>query len=123
MAYTKTTWADGGPPPISAANLNKMEQGIADANAAHAHDGVYAPAAHTSSADHDGRYYTESEVDAALAGKEATGTAASAVSTHEGAADPHTQYVEGTGLTLWTGTQAAYDALTPDASTVYVITS
>ena len=30
MAYTKTTWVDGGPPALSAANLNKIEQGIYD---------------------------------------------------------------------------------------------
>ena len=28
MAYTKTTWVNGGPPPISAENLNNMEDGI-----------------------------------------------------------------------------------------------
>lgn len=32
MAYTKTTWVDGGPPGISASNLNKIEQGIYDAH-------------------------------------------------------------------------------------------
>lgn len=32
MTYTQTTWADDTPPPISGANLNKMESGI---NAAH----------------------------------------------------------------------------------------
>lgn len=31
MPYTKTTWVDGSAPAISAANLNKIEQGIADA--------------------------------------------------------------------------------------------
>ena len=30
MAYSKTTWANGTTPAISAANLNKMEQGIYD---------------------------------------------------------------------------------------------
>lgn len=28
MAYTKTNWANGGTPPISAANLNNIENGI-----------------------------------------------------------------------------------------------
>lgn len=32
MAYTKTTWVDGGPPGISASNLNKIEQGIYEAH-------------------------------------------------------------------------------------------
>lgn len=31
MPYDKTTWNAGGPPGISAARLNKIEQGIADA--------------------------------------------------------------------------------------------
>ena len=31
MAYTKTTWVNDEPPDIDADNLNKMEQGIADA--------------------------------------------------------------------------------------------
>ena len=30
MAYTKTTWVNGGAPAINATNLNKMEQGILD---------------------------------------------------------------------------------------------
>ena len=33
MAYSKTTWVNGTTPAISAANLNKMEQGIYEANA------------------------------------------------------------------------------------------
>lgn len=33
MAYTKTTWVDGSAPAINASNLNKIEQGIADAHA------------------------------------------------------------------------------------------
>ena len=33
MAYTKTTWVNDSEPAINAANLNKIEQGIADANA------------------------------------------------------------------------------------------
>src|SRR4051812_16664738 len=32
MAYVKTAWVDRNPPRISAAQLNRMEQGIADAN-------------------------------------------------------------------------------------------
>jgi hypothetical protein len=32
MAYSKTTWVKGGTPPINDVNLNKMEQGIADAH-------------------------------------------------------------------------------------------
>lgn len=31
MSYTKTTWVDNSEPPISADNLNKIEQGIYDA--------------------------------------------------------------------------------------------
>jgi len=31
VAYTKTTWINDSPPDINAENLNKMEQGIADA--------------------------------------------------------------------------------------------
>ena len=31
MAYSKTVWNNNTPPDISAENLNKMEQGIADA--------------------------------------------------------------------------------------------
>ena len=34
MAYSKTTWVNGGPPAISAENLNKIENGIG-ANADH----------------------------------------------------------------------------------------
>ena len=30
MAYTKTTWVNGGAPAINSANLNKIEQGILD---------------------------------------------------------------------------------------------
>ena len=33
MAYTKTTWVNDSKPAINAANLNKIEQGIADAHA------------------------------------------------------------------------------------------
>lgn len=52
MAYTKTQWNPGGPPGISAENLNKIEQGIADAhdmiethiNAAAPHSGHETPA-------------------------------------------------------------------------------
>lgn len=33
MAYVKTTWSDGQAPALSAANLNKIEQGIFDASA------------------------------------------------------------------------------------------
>ena len=33
MAYTKTTWGNDSKPAINAANLNKIEQGIADAHA------------------------------------------------------------------------------------------
>ena len=34
MAYTKTTWVNGQAPAINAANLNKIEQGIYDNDAA-----------------------------------------------------------------------------------------
>jgi hypothetical protein len=33
MAYTKTTWLNGSAPPINAANLNKIEDGIFDNDA------------------------------------------------------------------------------------------
>ena len=33
MAYTKTKWVNDSEPAINAANLNKIEQGIADAHA------------------------------------------------------------------------------------------
>lgn len=33
MGYTKTAWVDGAAPAINAANLNKIEQGVADAHA------------------------------------------------------------------------------------------
>ena len=33
MAYTKTAWVNNSKPSISAENLNKIEQGIADAHA------------------------------------------------------------------------------------------
>ena len=33
MAYTKTAWVNDSKPAINAANLNKIEQGIADAHA------------------------------------------------------------------------------------------
>lgn len=33
MAYVKTNWADGQAPALSAANMNKIEQGIFDASA------------------------------------------------------------------------------------------
>ena len=33
MAYTKTKWVNDSKPAINAANLNKIEQGIADAHA------------------------------------------------------------------------------------------
>ena len=33
MAYTKTAWVNDSRPAISAENLNKIEQGIADAHA------------------------------------------------------------------------------------------
>lgn len=42
MAYTKTNWVNGGPPALSAENLNKMEQGIYtnDANVSLLQDGL-----------------------------------------------------------------------------------
>src|SRR5699024_4449771 len=39
MAYTKTTWVNDSKPAINAANLNKIEQGIADAHAVVAETG------------------------------------------------------------------------------------
>ena len=40
MAYTKTTWVNDSEPAINAANLNKIEQGIADAHAIVAEPGT-----------------------------------------------------------------------------------
>lgn len=42
MAYTKTAWVDGSAPAVSAANLNKIENGIYtnDANIADLLDGL-----------------------------------------------------------------------------------
>lgn len=40
MAYTKTTWVNDSEPAINAANLNKIEKGIADAHAIVATPGV-----------------------------------------------------------------------------------
>ena len=39
MAYEKTTWVNDSKPAINAANLNKIEQGIADAHAVVAEPG------------------------------------------------------------------------------------
>ena len=39
MAYTKTKWVNDSEPAINAANLNKIEQGIADAHAVVAEPG------------------------------------------------------------------------------------
>ena len=44
MAYTKTTWVNDSKPAINAANLNKIEQGIADAHAVVAEPGPEGPA-------------------------------------------------------------------------------
>ena len=44
MAYTKTTWVNDSKPAINAANLNKIEQGIADAHAVVAESGPQGPA-------------------------------------------------------------------------------
>ena len=44
MAYTKTEWVNDSKPAINAANLNKIEQGIADAHAAVAEPGPQGPA-------------------------------------------------------------------------------
>lgn len=43
MAYTKTTWVNDSEPAINAANLNKIEQGIADAHAIVAEPGPQGP--------------------------------------------------------------------------------
>ena len=40
MAYTKTEWVNDSKPAINAANLNKIEQGIADAHAIVAEPGT-----------------------------------------------------------------------------------
>ena len=39
MAYTKTEWVNDSEPAINAANLNKIEKGIADAHASVAEPG------------------------------------------------------------------------------------
>ena len=44
MAYTKTTWVNDSKPAINAANLNKIEQGIADAHAIVSEPGPQGPA-------------------------------------------------------------------------------
>ena len=44
MAYTKTAWVNDSKPAISAENLNKIEQGIADAHAIVAEPGPEGPA-------------------------------------------------------------------------------
>ena len=44
MAYEKTTWVNNSKPAINAANLNKIEQGIADAHAIVAEPGPQGPA-------------------------------------------------------------------------------
>ena len=44
MAYEKTTWVNDSKPAINAANLNKIEQGIADAHAVVAEPGPQGPA-------------------------------------------------------------------------------
>ena len=44
MAYTKTKWVNDSEPAINAANLNKIEQGIADAHAIVAEPGSQGPA-------------------------------------------------------------------------------
>ena len=44
MAYTKTKWVNDSKPAISAENLNKIEQGIADAHAIVAEPGPQGPA-------------------------------------------------------------------------------
>ena len=43
MAYTKTAWVNDSKPAISAENLNKIEQGIADAHAIVAEPGPQGP--------------------------------------------------------------------------------
>ena len=43
MAYEKTTWVNDSKPAINAANLNKIEQGIADAHAIVAEPGPQGP--------------------------------------------------------------------------------
>lgn len=41
MAYTKTNWVNGGTPPISAANLNNIENGIYNCDNAINHMATY----------------------------------------------------------------------------------
>lgn len=44
MAFTKTTWVEGAEPAITAAQLNRIEQGIDDAHAGEVDDGAVATA-------------------------------------------------------------------------------
>jgi hypothetical protein len=41
----------------------------------------------------DARYYTQSQVDTALSGKETAGAASAAIASHVAESDPHTQYL------------------------------
>lgn len=49
MAYTKTTWVEGSAPGITAARLNNMENGIAEADTRMGGVKVYGNAAYTDS--------------------------------------------------------------------------
>ena len=60
MAYSKTTWNNNAAPAISAENLNKMEQGIYDAN--QTGSTLVAPTFSTSAAYSAGDYVLYSDV-------------------------------------------------------------
>lgn len=116
MAYTPTAWNDDGPPPINAANLNKLEGGVqaaaatadAAAPAGHGHTG-YAPTSHA----HDGTYLP-------LAGGTLTGTLALAGDPQADADAATKRYVD---ARIWTGTQAQFDAIpVKDPDVLYVVT-
>jgi hypothetical protein len=65
----------------------------------------------------DARYYTQSAIDTALAGKEPVGAAAAAVATHVAAANPHPQYIDNTELTTALTGYATQTALTDGLAT------
>ena len=68
MAYTKTEWVNDSEPAINAANLNKIEQGIADAHAIVAKPGKDGKSAYQIAVD-NGFEGSESEWLASLKGK------------------------------------------------------
>ena len=59
MAYSKTSWVNGSAPPLSAENLNKIEQGIYnnDANITVLQDGIINLDTSAGSSTVDGKLY------------------------------------------------------------------